>query len=62
MRLDLNDPRLTRSERRYLEALAEKLRPSRQPLPPGYREAIEQAFGDCGEGDVDRWQPNGEEF
>jgi hypothetical protein len=55
MRLDLNDQRLTRSERRYLEALAEKLRPpSRQPLPLGYREAIEQAFGDCGEGDRDR--------
>lgn len=57
MRLDLNDPRLTRSERRYLEALAEKLKPQpRQRLPEGYRKALEETFGDCGEGDQDRWQ------
>ena len=57
MSLDLNDPRLTRSERRYLEALAEKLRPTpRQPLPEGYRKALEETVGDCGEGERDRWQ------
>jgi hypothetical protein len=57
MQLDLNDPRLTRSERRLLEALADKLRPTlRQPLPEGHARAIEEAFGDdCG-GWRDRWQ------
>ena len=58
MRLDLTDPRLTRSERRYLEALAEKLRPMpRQPLPEGYERALRETFGDCGGEPIDRWQP-----
>ena len=53
------DPRISRTERRFLEAIATKLRePSRgSPLPPGYQETIEQAFGSCGEGEKDRWQP-----
>jgi len=60
MRIELTDPRLTRSERRYLEALAEKLRPTpRQPLPEGYKRALEEAFGSCGEGETDRWQHRG---
>ena len=58
MRISLSDPRLTRSERCYLEALAEKLKPARGGLlPEGYAQAIEEAFGDeCG-GWRDRWQP-----
>jgi hypothetical protein len=57
MRIELTDPRLTRSERCYLEALAEKLKPQpRQPLPEGYRQALQETFGDCGEGERDRWQ------
>ena len=56
----LTYPRLTRSERRYLEALAEKLRQMpRQPLPEGYERALDEVFGDCGGELVDRWQPNG---
>ena len=54
----LTDPRLTRGERRYLEALGQKLKPApRQPLPEGYKRALDEAFGSCGEGERDRWQP-----
>jgi len=57
MRISLTDPRLSHGERRFLRDVAEKLKQSpRQPLPEGYRRAINEAFGDCGEGETDRWQ------
>ena len=59
MRISLSDPRLSQGERRFLRDVAEKLREPRRggPLPEGYRQALEETFGDCGEGDTDRWQP-----
>jgi hypothetical protein len=58
MRVSLNDPRLSPTERQVLRNVAEKLRqPPRQPLPEGYKRALDEAFGSCGEGETDRWQP-----
>jgi hypothetical protein len=59
VRISLTDPRLSQGERRFLRDVAEKLREPRtgEPLPESYREALDQCFGSCGEGDRDRWQP-----
>jgi hypothetical protein len=32
----------------------------RPPLPEGYRSALDEAFGSCGEGETDRSQPTKE--
>jgi hypothetical protein len=58
MRISLSDSRLSRGERRFLEHIATKLRQPtpRQPLPEGYERALRETFGDCGEGERDRWQ------
>jgi hypothetical protein len=55
MKISLSDPRLSRPERRFLEAIATKLRDphSTQPLPEGYKRALDEAFGSCGEGETD---------
>ena len=56
----IDDPRLTVSERKQLREIALRLQADhpkpRQPLPEGYRRAIEEVFGTCGEGERDRWQ------
>jgi hypothetical protein len=48
-KIDSNDPRLSRSERRYLEAVSRRLEPKqREPLPQGYMQSLEETFGSCG--------------
>ena len=51
----IDDDRLSRGERRYLEALAAKLKdPARQPLPEQYKRELDRVFGGCGEeGDLE---------
>jgi hypothetical protein len=62
MKLDSEDPRLTKHERKLLREVCVRLqalepRP-RQPLPPEYAQAIEETFGACCEGDLtQRGQP-----
>jgi hypothetical protein len=56
-RIDTNDPRLSRSERRYLEAVSRRLEPApRQPLPEGYLQSLEEAFGGSRAEPEDTWQ------
>lgn len=59
MRVNLNDPRLSPTERMVLQRVHDKLSAPRQPLPEGYKRALDEVFGSCGEGDRDRWQPEG---
>ena len=61
MRISLNEQRLTAGERRVLRDIARKLTDTtpRQPLPEGYKRALDEAFGSCGEGETDRWQHRG---
>jgi hypothetical protein len=54
--INLNDKRLTARERHLLRQIATRLAgldpdrySPRPPLPPGYHEAIDRAFGGCGE-------------
>ena len=64
MRISLTDPRLSHGERRFLRDVAEKLRePNRGgQLPESYRQAIEEAFGDCGGDLVDSLAAQRKEF
>ena len=53
MRISLTDPRLSPIERMVLQQVRDKLsQPPRALLPEGYRHALEETFGSCGEGDL----------
>ena len=60
MQIDIDDPRLRVSECKQLREIAFRLQADdpkpRQSLSEGYRRAIEEVFGTCGEGERDRWQ------
>jgi hypothetical protein len=59
--ININDKRLTCRERHLLRQIALRLAGlgpdrylPRPPLPPGYQQAIDRAFGGCGEdGDLE---------
>jgi hypothetical protein len=56
-RFEIDESNLSAGERRFLRDIAAKAKPApRQALPPGYAEEIERMYGDCGEGEVDRWK------
>ena len=55
MQIDTEDRRLTARERHTLRQIATRLDVKRQPLPEGYRKAIEEVFGSC-EPETNRWE------
>ena len=57
MRISLNDQQTNYRRAEVLRDIAGKLTDTtpRQPLPEGYKRALEGAFGSCGEGEADRW-------
>ena len=56
MQINLNDPRLSPSERSWLKGLERKLAEPPRSLPADYKRKLDEMFSTCGEGEKDRWQ------